>query len=351
MIDNVYLNGTLRKFYEKAESRSQALLLGLAIGDALGVPVEGKKRGSYRIDKMEGYGTHNQSPGTWSDDTSLALALADALLVDDLNLKGIARRFEAWREGKMFTPHGKAFGIGNTTAKAIDRLKQGIAPDKAGGKNENDNGNGSLMRIAPLALYLCNEERDERRYSITKKVSGITHAHPISVTACFIYIELLRLLVWVHSKEAAYVRLKADFACSRKFLDNSALLKFDRLLKDDIARLPEAEIKSSGYVVDTLEAAFWSFLTTSNYRDATLRAVNLGDDTDTVGAVTGALAGLYYGLENIPQEWLKTLAKREEIGRIAAKMPCRAADAASAAFHLGIGTVKTRKGGSKKKSA
>lgn len=317
--DDVYWHGADCENYEPADDKPQALLLGVAVADALGVPVEFKKRGTFHIAKMQGYGTYNQPPGTWSDDTSMTLALADSLLVADLNLEGIAQRFVRWRDNAEYTPHGEVFDIGNATNRAIDRLKKGVEPTKAGGNEERDNGNGSLMRVAPLVFYMFGKKPQER-YEITKAVSSITHAHSWSVTACFIYLEMLYLLQKGRGKKAAYAELKRDIA-GYKFLDKDALAKFDRILKGDITALEESEIRSSGFVVDTLEAAFWAFLTTKNYADAVLRAVNLGEDTDTTGAVTGAMAGLHYGLKSIPQEWLDTLVKREEIRDIAIKMP------------------------------
>ncbi|WP_308513876.1 ADP-ribosylglycohydrolase family protein [uncultured Turicimonas sp.] len=318
--NDVYWDGAPCEYYEAVDDKPQALLLGLAVGDALGVPVEFKERGSFQVKGMLGYGTHNQPAGTWSDDTSLALILADNLGTEGIFWKDLARSFVEWRDKGEFTPHGKAFDIGNATNWAIIRLKKGIEPTKAGGKDERDNGNGSLMRIAPLVFYMFGKKPQER-YEITKNVSSVTHAHPISITACFIYIEFLRLLSFGRSKKVAYTELRENFVYYKKFLDKSALAKFERILNGDVSTLKESEIKSTGYVVDTLEAALWSFLITRNYGEAVLKAVNLGDDTDTTGAVTGAMAGLHYGLKDIPQDWLDKLAKREFIRDIAIKMP------------------------------
>lgn len=297
------------------EGSVQSLLLGLAVGDALGVPVEFKKRGTFHVDGMEGYGTHNQPPGTWSDDSSLALALADALAEDAISMEAIARRFIAWLDEGRFTPHGEAFDIGNATSRALGRLKKGVAPEDAGGKNMFDNGNGSLMRIAPLVFFLPDLPLADR-LELCRKVSSITHAHPISILACFIYLEYLMLLRGIDKSEA-YADLRENFKRYAPLLDEAALPHFDRILKRNLAQLPEDEIKSSGYVVDTLEAAMWCFLKTGNYAEAVLKAVNLGEDADTVGAVTGAMAGLYYGEGEIPPEWLAALASRKEICAIA----------------------------------
>ena len=319
--NEIYYDGAECEFYEKADDRPLALILGVAVGDALGVPVEFKKRGTFLVTGMQGYGTHNQPPGTWSDDTSLTLALADSFLTDDVNLEGIARRFTEWYDNAAYTPHGKVFDIGNATAKAIERLKKGVAPEQAGGAGERDNGNGSLMRIAPLAFYMYAIRKPEERFRIVKEVSSLTHAHEWSVAACYIYVEMLNKLRMGRKKKEAYTELREDFARGVSFISKATLAKFVRILENDISALPEEDIRSSGFVIDTLEAAFWCILTTDNYKDAVLKAVNLGDDTDTTGAVTGALAGLAYGLEGIPQEWREQLAAYDEVRRIAVKMP------------------------------
>lgn len=321
--NDVLWDGAECEFYEKADDRPLSLILGVAVGDALGVPVEFKARGTFLVTGMQGYGTHNQPAGTWSDDTSLTLALADNLLVggDKPDLESIAWGFTEWYDNAAYTPHGKVFDVGNATAKAIKRLKDGVAPEKAGGAGERDNGNGSLMRIAPLAFYMYAIGNPEERFRIVKEVSSLTHAHEWSVAACYVYVEMLNKLRMGRKKKEAYTELREDFARGVPFISKATLAKFDRILKADIAALPETDIRSGGFVIDTLEAALWCFLTTDNYKDAVLKAVNLGDDADTTGAVTGALAGLAYGLESIPQEWLDQLAAYDEVRRIAVKMP------------------------------
>jgi len=161
----------------------------------------------------------------------------------------------------------------------------------------------------------------EERFRIVKDVSSITHAHEWSVAACYIYVEMLNYVRMGRAKDAAYEEMRGDFRRGVPFISKETLQKFDRILKDDIRALPESAIRSGGFVIDTLEAALWCFLNTDNYRDAVLRAVNLGDDTDTTGAVTGALAGLAYGLDGIPKEWRDQLAAYEEVRRIAVSMP------------------------------
>jgi ADP-ribosylglycohydrolase len=169
------------------QQQALSLLLGLAAGDALGVPVEFRPRGSFFVTGMEGYGTHSQPPGTWSDDTSLALCLADSLS-RGFNTADIARNFVRWRNEGAFTARGDVFDIGISTARAIKRLQSGVAPEKAGCAGINENGNGALMRIAPLVFYLAGKPKAER-FEITKAVSSITHAHAWSYVSCFLYLE------------------------------------------------------------------------------------------------------------------------------------------------------------------
>jgi ADP-ribosylglycohydrolase len=305
------------------KTAATSLLLGLAAGDALGVPVEFKRRGTFHVTDMQGYGTHNQPPGTWSDDTSLALCLADSLS-RGFDTADIARNFVRWRDEAAFTAHGDVFDIGISASKAIGRLKSGIAPEKAGCAGETENGNGSLMRIAPLVFCLAGKPEAER-YQITKSASSITHAHEWSVAACFVYLEYLLKILSGADKRDAYADLRADFAQNYALshtvcIGGTALANFALVLDADIGALPESVIKSGGFVIDTLEAAFWCFLTTENYRDAVLKAVNLGGDTDTTAAVTGALAGLYYGADAIPSDWLRKLAGFDDICRLSAAM-------------------------------
>ncbi|MDR1956348.1 MAG: ADP-ribosylglycohydrolase family protein [Treponema sp.] len=300
------------------KSKAASLLLGLAVGDALGVPVEFRPRGSFRVTGMQGYGTHNQPPGTWSDDTSLTLCLADSL-ARGFSLGDLARNFIRWHDEGAFTAHGTGFDIGIATSKAIRRLKAGIAPEEAGCTQVNENGNGSLMRIAPLVFYLADRPEAER-FSITKAVSSITHAHTWSVAACFLYLEYLRKLLGGMDRNTAYRELQGDFPEGTSAIGGNTLDKFSRMLRTDISTLPESAVKSGGFVVDTLEAAFWCFLSTDSYQSAVLKAVNLGDDTDTTAAVTGALAGLTYGITAIPPVWLESLAGYGEILRLSGAM-------------------------------
>jgi ADP-ribosylglycohydrolase len=293
----------------------ESVLLGVAVGDALGVPAEFKPRGTFKVTDMTGYGSHSQPLGTWSDDTSLTLCLAEAMaggFTGNSLLEKTAENFIRWFEKAEFTAHGKVFDIGISTSKAIRNLRKGLPPTESGCAGVNENGNGSLMRIAPLVFHVADKPQEER-FEIVRQVSAITHAHYISVIACIAYVEYLLKLLQGEDKITAFEAVQEEMTNAFTVLDASgAQSHFIRLLLPGsrIHILPEKKIKSSGFVVGTLEAAFWCFLTTDTYRDAVLKAVNLGDDTDTTAAVAGGLAGLYYGFgeSGIPQDWIGKLA-------------------------------------------
>lgn len=307
--------------------QAQSLLLGTAVGDALGVPVEGRPRGSFRVLEMSGYGANNQPAGSWSDDTSLTLALVNAARHGDVDMDALSANLQDWLMNGRFTPLGTPFGMGKTTVLSILRLQQGIAPEKAGGSGERDNGNGSLMRVAPLGMLLRDVEDAAARYDVIRRVSSITHSHPWSVCGCCLQVELVRRLSLGMGKEEALNDLRARFVGEMPFFDARTIAKYARVLEGDIAALPVSEIRSTAFVVDTLEAAFWSFATTSSYAGCVLTAVHLGDDTDTVGAVAGALAGLAYGVAGIPDTWSGKLLNREMIAAAAQELAAKSSPA------------------------
>lgn len=294
----------------------KTILLGTAAADALGVPVEFEPRSSLKenpVTDMREYGTYNLPKGTWSDDTSLALCLAESI-VEGLDLNKLALKFIAWKNDNYWTPRGWVFDIGIGTRIAIERLENGEEAELAGGFEESDNGNGSLMRILPLIVVTKNLPIDER-FNWTKKVSSLTHAHIRSIMACFYYLEFAKKLIEGNNKYETYNALQHEVTSyfEAKEINQKEINLFGRLLKEDIANVEEDDIVSSGYVLDSLEAAIWCIMTTNSYKEATLKAVNLGRDTDTIGAITGGLAALLYGLESIPIEWLNVLARKEDI--------------------------------------
>ena len=302
---------------------SKDILFGVCIGDALGVPVEFKSRPAIALNPildMIGNGTHNQPKGTWSDDSSLTFCLAEALTID-FSLQTIGNNFIKWKYDGYWAAYGDVFDIGNATSTAISKLKSGIQPELCGGTSAGDNGNGSLMRILPLLVYIKDKPIEER-FEITKQVSSITHGHIRSVIACFYYLEFAKLILEGLDKFNAYNGLKTtltDFLKSQSIPDHEINL-CNRLLEDDIFELTEESISSSGYVLHTLEASIWCILTTDSYEEAVLKAVNLGLDTDTSGAVTGGLAGLLYAYESIPKSWVYQLARRDDIMDLACRI-------------------------------
>ena len=264
----------------------------------MGVPYEFKERGFFECEDMIGYGTHDQPEGTWSDDSSMMLATCKSLKENDLrvDIDDMRSKFLAWMNEAEFTPHGEVFDIGIATSGA---LSTGVPRS-----DERSNGNGSLMRILPLAFVGCTDDE-------VRAVSGITHDHWISKEACVIYVNIIKKYL-VESAKAT--RSLADII--RVLPEMEA--PFDRLCRLD--ELTEDEIRSSGYVVDTLEAALWCILQADRETDdggryprCLMRAVNLGDDTDTVAAVTGGLAGLIWPIEEIPADWIEKIKAKEII--------------------------------------
>jgi ADP-ribosyl-[dinitrogen reductase] hydrolase len=301
----------------------ESVLLGLSVGDALGVPVEFRSREYIKnepVEDMIGYGTYYLPPGTWSDDSSLSFCLAEAI-ADGYTAEKTAGYFVRWLYDNFWTARDHVFDVGIATRNAINLIDNGTSPTLAGGNDEYSNGNGSLMRIAPLVFYLADRSIEER-FAIVKEVSSLTHRHIRSVIACFYYIEFMRQICSEIDKHSAYKNLQRDLpaflAC--KNISENEITMFNRLLKESIDELPEEKIQSGGYVVHTLEAAIWCLLTTDSYSAAVLKSVNLGDDADSTGTVTGALAGLLYGKEAIPSSWLTTLARTEDISDLAKRM-------------------------------
>ncbi|MCS7028436.1 MAG: ADP-ribosylglycohydrolase family protein [Bacteroidia bacterium] len=301
----------------------QSALIGLAVGDALGVPVEFKSRrylAENPVKDMIGYGTYNLPPGTFSDDTSLSMCLAE-VLVNEYNLEKIALNFLKWYDQGYWSARGNVFDIGVTTEKAIQKLKQGQPAQLSGNDEEYSNGNGSLMRTLPL-LFFIHDKTIEERYHYTAEVSGITHRHIRSIIACFYYLEFARYILQGKDKQTIYNLLQKEIPSflQQKQVPNTEISHYDRLLRQNITSFDVDQIRSSAYVVDTLEAVIWCFMQTDTYKEAVLQAVNLGDDTDTIASITGGIAGLYYGLESIPVQWIEQLARKDKIFAIAEQL-------------------------------
>ena len=312
----------------------KAVMLGHAVGDALGVPVEFVRRETLDGDPvvdMRGYGTYHVPKGSWSDDTGMAIATLDSISSGRVDYEKIMERFVAWAEDGEYTPEGKTFDIGTTTLRAIRNF---LSPDcrsalECGPCEDHANGNGSLMRIHPIALYLALLGVDEEEALDTVScISSLTHGHERSRLGCMIYYFVLREILLspdktgvVRGLSAARERLSESYECHTYF-DRvlGRMTDADEGKEEAVASLVKREeIKSTGYVVDTLEAAIWCALTTNSYKECVLKAVNLGDDTDTVAAIAGGLAGAMYGLESIPEEYSHALLRREYIEKLCEK--------------------------------
>ena len=284
----------------------QGSILGFAVADALGVPVEFLDR-SQLIDKpvtdMEGFGSHRVPEGTWSDDTSLMLATMDSIVEKNgIDYDNIMQKFFNWVTKNEYTATGELFDIGISTKKAIMNYYSGMPALECGCTGFNENGNGSLMRMTPLVFYLYQNFSRKEIISIINNISSLTHAHEISKLGCAIYVDYMIKILDGNSKEEAYEALK-KINYSEYYSEESIKL-YSRILNGNLPNLDINQIKSSGFVVDTLEAAIWCTLKNTSYKDSVLAAVNLGNDTDTIGAITGSINGLIYGRSAIPMEWL-----------------------------------------------
>lgn len=308
------------------EKDVRAGVYGLAVGDALGVPFEFLERAEvkkYDLSIMYQYGTHNQPAGTWSDDTSMVLATLDALGGNVLSMNRVMGNFCEWLEQGSYTANGNVFDFGGTTSRSIHRYLMGELPVLCGEDDEYSNGNGSLMRMLPVAYYLWLNSGlfiDESTVKIIEMFSSLTHAHAISKECCVYYV-YVALYIMAEGAEIGLKRAieKGIDAVEAYYRDNggSSVLGVRGVASlKEIFSLEEENIRSTGYVVDSLEASLWCLYHSSNYPQAVSEAVSLGSDTDTIGAITGSLAGLYYGMESIPNSWVAVLQNKRLIDAI-----------------------------------
>lgn len=301
-------------------------MMGLIVGDALGMPVQfisRKELKSRPVKTMEGYGTYNLPPGTWSDDSSMALATFDSIREKgEVDYADIMERFVRWTFYGEYTPEGKAFDQGNTCMEAICNFVRDKDYKNCGKTGEWANGNGALMRIMPACLYAyekvaAKEWELSQALECVHQVSALTHNHLRSKMACGIYYFMVSNIIEGDGSLTERLQKGVDDAVRFYYGDIANYLElayYTRLFYlDEFLKSDEDEIRSSGYVVDSLEAAVWSLIATDNFEEALLKAVNLGDDADTVGAIAGGLAGLYYGYENVPDEWKGQIIRGDEI--------------------------------------
>lgn len=280
-----------------AEDRAVGALVGLAVGDALGTTLEFQSRDDKapRLHDMIGGGPFRLEPGTWTDDTAQALALADSLIGDaDLDPRDLMQRFVSWWKQGTYSPTGRCFDIGIATRKSLARFKADGEPF-AGSPDPAIAGNGSLMRVAPVAIRHWADPA--RRRDIAARQSRCTHASPETVDACVLYADLIA--------DAIAGRPRAAVLGPRAFAGAPAI---EAIAGGSWRDKPRAAIRGSGYVVHSLEASLWSLSRAGNFEEAVLTAVNLREDADTTGAVTGQLAGALFGLDAIPLPWRQRIA-------------------------------------------
>lgn len=298
----------------------KAVILGHNVADALGVPVEfvdRKKLDKNPVNEMRGFGTYPYPAGTWSDDTSMTLAALDSLSDGVVDWDDIMIKFGNWLQEGEYTPTGEVFDAGRTCIKSIiDYFAHNYKALECGQINEHSNGNGSLMRILPFVLYCFYNRQSNNDIELIHKASCLTHAHRRSQIACGIYAEIMWQIIENPVIESVQTGLSKAYEI---YNGEDEFKHYTRIFDKDFSKTDRTLIKSSGYVVDTLEAAIWCLLNTDNYTDCVLKAVNLGDDTDTVAAVAGGMAGALYGYGSIPQEWLDILARRDYIESLCEK--------------------------------
>ena len=289
-------------------------IMGFIIGDALGVPLEFKKRDLFKNNKVTDMISSDRigSKGVWSDDSSMVIATMKSIIDNKgkINYESIMDNFILWVSNKDFIATDKAFGIGRATFLALGNYhnKRYEKITDCGMKGFNYNGNGSLMRILPIAYYCYYKKlNDDEIYHLVKDISSLTHSHEISVLGCFIYVLLVIELLSGEEKENAYSNIKKYNY--RKYFSLENIKYYDRLLNNDISKLNVDSISSMGFIVDTLEAVIWCFINNNSYDKCVIEAINLGNDSDTIGALVGGLSGIYYG--NLPSKWLDSIVKKD----------------------------------------
>lgn len=297
--------------------RRVGALLGLAIGDALGAAVEFMAPGTF--DPVGGYragGPHGLEPGEWTDDTSMALALADSLTHSGWSLDDQANRYLAWyREGK-YSVNGRCFDIGNATRAALTKFEQTGDAATAGGTDEFSAGNGSIMRLAPVPAFFADLYPGRAAELIRYGHDSSLPTHRAwQATSAAAYMTVL--LAAMMAGESRAVVLAPDWRMLDILYANVDIHPEVREVIEGSFRREPPAIQGSGYVVRSLEAALWAFARSDSFEEAVLAAVNLGDDADTTGAVCGQLAGAYWGESGIPRDLLVGLARWRLIGSIA----------------------------------
>lgn len=294
--------------------RSRGALLGLAAGDALGTTLEFQHPGHFEpLTDMVGGGPFSLKPGEWTDDTSMALCLAESLVEKHaFDPRDQMQRYVRWYREGHFSVKGYYFDIGNATRTALERFEHSGQPF-AGSTDPNSAGNGSIMRLAPVPMAFAHDPTEAIR--LAGESSRTTHGALTCVDACRYLAGLLVGAIHGASKEEL---LAPDYTPIPGSWNAEPLCEeVAQVAAGSFLRKEPPEIRGSGYVVESLEAALWAFAKSDSFEEGALLAVNLGDDADTTGAVYGQIAGAYYGASGIPRRWIEKLAMRDEIERLA----------------------------------
>jgi ADP-ribosylglycohydrolase len=281
---------------------------GHLVGDAIGVPYEFTAPDATRVVEVRGEGSHHQPAGTWSDDGALMLALLDSLLSAGFDPEDQGRRALAWWDDRAYTPDGDgAFDIGGATSTALSRLRAGTPAIDAGGTEEHDQGNGSLMRILPIALVDVPVD-DAALVERAHLASRVTHGHPNCQVACALYVLLARTLI-EHPDGDPEAAL--GLATDRLLAVYGREPAFASVVRALLAYRSGVKKPGGGWVFDSFWSAWGAFATARSYRETIERSIRYGHDTDTTAAIAGGLAGLRWGVDGIPAEWLSALRGRE----------------------------------------
>ena len=294
-------------------------IIGHAVGDAMGFPTEFSKREELLqnpVIEMIDSPDVGQPAGSWSDDTAMEIATIDSFIQKKcFDYKDIMDKWVKWISKSEYTPTGVAFDIGRTCLKAIKKYCNGTPPLQCGSTSMNENGNGSLMRILPVALYAYSKNLDDISIrKLVNEVSSLTHAHEVSRLGCYIYVQFIICLLKGNTKQEAYKHIQdLDYRSFRM----DSIHHYARILNEQIEFQILDNIKSTGYIVDTLESAMWIFMNAQHYKEAIIASTNIGGDTDTIGAIVGSVAGIYYGFDSIPSNWLDKLQRKEYLMELA----------------------------------
>lgn len=281
-------------------------IIGLAIGDAMGVPTKFMQREKLLDNPVFGMsdgGTFGKSKGTWSDSTALTLATMDSIInYYGISTEDIGNKLLEWMKNFKYSAEGERFDIDRTTLIALSKFEKEGLPFESGVASEDSNSNGSLKRILPIAYYCYSANMQSSDIlDVVKKVSYITHAHEVSVLGCYIYVLYVVALLSGKTKYEAYQEIQKN-NYNHQF-SRGTLELYSRILKKNIKDVSLEEIRSTSYIVDTLEAVLWVIMNTDNFNQSIIGAINLGEDTNSIAACVGGISGILYGIKNMNPEW------------------------------------------------